>query len=351
MTDSGGAGREPRPTDTVTLPVVELVDLVRRALEHAGLPPEEAAGSARVCVAAEVRGKRTHGLTLLPQLIDQYQEGEKRRRPVSVVARSVVSEQLDGGFNASLHLHAQAASRAASLASEVGVGLVSIVNAGVSGALGVHVEEMARRGVVAIAINSTPAVVVPLGGSEPLLGTNPMAWAVPRRDGHPVVLDMATSSIAYHALRRAVAEGRPVPRGVVVDAQGAVTTDLDEAVRPDGRPRILPFGGHRGSALSILIELTVAAGLGQAVGSAKAQAPLGAAVDFPGVYLAWRPDVIGSESDYHAATEQLLADLVAGGATYPGRSAEARLDLAAAEGRVEVVRRSVQDVTDLLAQS
>lgn len=336
MTEAGAAGRLPRRTGTVDISVDELTPLAHRAFESAGMSPEEAEGCASVCVAADLRGKSTHGIGLVPQVVREFRGSADRRRPVSTVNTSSVSETVDGGFHASLHLHAMAAARAAELAVTEGIGLVALRNAGVSGAVGVHADHIARRGLFALALNGSPAVVVPPGGDRPLLGTNPMAWAVPRSGASPVVLDMATSATTFNTIRRALSSGEPLPEGVVVDVDGAPTTDASKVLRADGRPGILPFGGHRGFALSLLVELSVVAALGVRSGAAKADAPLGDPVDFPGLYLAWRPDLLGAEDDFHASTEALLTTLGESGVRHPGQVSGGLFERQSATGIVTV---------------
>jgi LDH2 family malate/lactate/ureidoglycolate dehydrogenase len=95
--------------------------------------------------------------------------------------------------------------------------------------------------------------LAPFGGRTGVLGTSPIAWAVPRRDGHaPILLDYATSAVAQGKLQIARAKGESVPLGWIIDAQGRPTTDVEAFF--DGGAQ-LPFGGHKGYALSLIVAL------------------------------------------------------------------------------------------------
>jgi LDH2 family malate/lactate/ureidoglycolate dehydrogenase len=111
---------------------------------------------------------------------------------------------------------------------------------------------LAVRGVVAIAMANAAPAVAPFGGSKRVLGTNPIAWAVPRdEDKHPVSFDVATAGIAEGKLRVARAKGLPVPEGNLVDREGQPTTDPHDFYAGGA---LLPFGGHKGSGFSLLAQ-------------------------------------------------------------------------------------------------
>jgi LDH2 family malate/lactate/ureidoglycolate dehydrogenase len=119
-------------------------------------------------------------------------------------------------------------------------------------ALWIEIEQITNAGLVALACNPTQAYVAPAGGSRPLFGTNPIAFGWPRPSGQPFVFDFATSAVARGDIELHRREGRPLPEGWGVDAQGNSSTNpaivLDEGA-------MLTFGGHKGSALSAMIEL------------------------------------------------------------------------------------------------
>ena len=126
------------------------------------------------------------------------------------------------------------------------------------------------QGLAAMALCPSYAAVAPVGGTQALLGTNPFAFGWPRANGTPYVFDFATSVAARGEIELHRKAGKPLPEGWAIDAQGAPTTDPTAAL--DGA--LLPFGGHKGSAISTMIELLAGAMIGD-VTSPEARAALG----------------------------------------------------------------------------
>lgn len=318
----------------------EVNDLTRdivEALVRRGVPEEEARVGAALCCDAELRGHTSHGVRLLRNVLVEYANGAERRRPIVVADESAVSAKIDGGFHLSWYVHARAAELATEKALTAGIAVVSVRNAGVSGALGSLAERISARGLYALIANSTPVTVVAPGSSTPILGTNPVAIAVPRANGEPLVLDMATSSIAFNEILRRRASGEDLPDGVATDGRGELTRDAGEAVHPTtGRGRILPFGGHRGFGLSLMIELLVSAGVTGRVGEQKRGPVVLEPSDFSGLYVAVRPDVIGDAEDAMAATERLLAELGEQEVRLPGEHSRRERARHLADGVVEL---------------
>jgi LDH2 family malate/lactate/ureidoglycolate dehydrogenase len=118
-------------------------------------------------------------------------------------------------------------------------------------ALWPEIEQLTDMGVAALAMTPSHSWVAPAGGRRGLLGTNPIAFGWPRPGPHPYVFDFATSAIARGDMALHDIAGKPIPEGWGVDAEGRSTTNAREAL--DGA--MLTFGGHKGSALSTMIEL------------------------------------------------------------------------------------------------
>jgi L-2-hydroxycarboxylate dehydrogenase (NAD+) len=318
------------------IPLSALRGRAEEFLTGLGVPPDEAATGAEMCIDAELRGHRSHGIRLLRNIALEYERGAPRRGPIRMISETPASAVVDGGYHLSLHVHRLAADLAAEKAERVGVAVTSARHAGVSGALGYLVERGAARGLVMIALNSTPLTVAPPGTSRAALGTNPLAIGVPRSDGPPVVLDMATSAIAFNEVLRRRAAGESLPDGAALDENGEPTTDPAEVVDATGRGRVLPFGGHRGYGLALMIELIVA---GLATGR-TADVKRGEVVlepdDFGGVYLAFRPELIGEPAIGTVAVEKLLADIAASGGRIPGEQSRMLRDENLANQTVEL---------------
>ena len=298
---------------------------IHAVLVAQGVPSDEADVGVEMCLDAELRGHTSHGVRLLRNVVAEYQRGADRRRPIAVIQETPVSAQVDGGFHLSWYVHQFAADLVAAKAAEAGIAVVSVGNAGVSGALGYLAERIASNGLVGLTANSSPVTVVAPGGTVPTLGTNPLAIAVPRREAPPLVLDMATSAIAFNEIVRRRDTAQPLPAGVAVDATGEVTADAGEAIDPaSGRGRILPFGGHRGFGLSLMLELLVSAGVTGRVGADKRGPVVLEPADFSALYLAYRPGVVGDAEAALDAAGRLLGEIESGGARIPGESSRLR---------------------------
>jgi uncharacterized oxidoreductase len=160
---------------------------------------------------------------------------------------------VDGAFGWGQPAAQLAARTAIALAGEFGVGAVTITHCNHVGRLGEYVDMMARAGCIGMALANVDAGVAPFGGRTRMLGTNPMAYAVPLRNGtDPVLVDFATSSVAEGKLRVAHDKGERVPPGLIIDKEGNPSTDPDAFY--DGGA-LLPFGGHKGYSLSVICEL------------------------------------------------------------------------------------------------
>jgi LDH2 family malate/lactate/ureidoglycolate dehydrogenase len=231
----------------------------------------------------------------------------------------------------------------------MGIAVVSVGNAGGSGALGYLVEKIAAAGLVGMAANSTPLTVVAPGSAVPALGTNPLAIGLPRRSGSPLLLDMATSSIAFNQIQRLRETGLDLPEGVAVDSDGSMTTDPSRAIDPDsGRSRILPFGGHRGYGLALMLELMVSAGVTGRTGQDKRGPVLTEPADFSALYFAYQPGLVGDRDEALDATDRLLAELTSAGARIPGEASRLRREQCLRDREVDVAPEALDMLNSIL---
>uniref|UniRef100_UPI0022EAA910 Ldh family oxidoreductase n=1 Tax=Falsiroseomonas oryzae TaxID=2766473 RepID=UPI0022EAA910 len=157
---------------------------------------------------------------------------------------------------------ALAVEEAAARALAHGVAFAGITNSHHSGAMGLPVAALARRGLVALAFTNSPAAMPVPGGRRALMGTNPVAAAFPRRDQDPLVIDMALSEVARGKIMVAAKEGKPIPPGWALDAEGNPTTDPKAALSG----AMLAMGGTKGALLALIVELLCCALTGAAFG-------------------------------------------------------------------------------------
>lgn len=235
----------------------DLTQLLRQIFLRHGTSVEVADILAHNCATAQRDGAHSHGTFRIPGYLSTLASGwvdGKARPVVEDVASGYVAVDAAGGF-------AQPALAAArgllvTKAREAGIAVLAIRNSHHFAALWPDVEPFAAEGLVALSVVNSMTCVVPHGGNKPLFGTNPIAFAAPCAGKDPLVFDMATSALAHGDVQIAARAGHSVPVGTGVDKHGQATTD-PAAILEGGA--LLPFGGHKGSALSMMVELLAAA--------------------------------------------------------------------------------------------
>lgn len=231
-----------------------LVELGQEILTLVGTPPEAASAVARSLVESNLTGHDSHGVLRLPSYVEMVRQGQVRpaERPEVRSRRGAVA-RIDGKWGWGQLAARLATDHAIALARDHGVGLCVIANCNHIGRLGEYVELIGRRGMIGHALcNTDPAVAAP-GGRIRLMGTNPIAWALPADDdGNALVLDFATAAIAEGKLRLARAKDVCVEPGALVDRLG--NESQNPAAFYEGGA-LLPFGGHKGYGMSVVIEL------------------------------------------------------------------------------------------------
>ena len=235
----------------------ELRDLARRALVVAGAAAPNAASTAAALIAAELDGLPSHGLSRLPFYAEQI-----RRRKVDGKATPTLTRPAAAAIRVDAHggLAFPAidlgVKEATNFARDTGLIGIAITNSHHAGVVGHHVERLAARGLVAIAFANTPAAIAPWGGTRGIFGTNPIAFACPRRAGPPLVIDLSVSIVARGRLLIAASKGEPIAEGWALDKEGNPTTDAKAALAGT----IVPIGGAKGASLALMVEI-LAAGL------------------------------------------------------------------------------------------
>ena len=247
----------PSVSPVVRVPFAELQALLQRILQRHGCAEPVAAALAYNCASAQRDGAHSHGVFRIPGYVSTLASGwvNGRAEPqVSDLAPGYVRVDAGGGF-------AQPALAAArpllvEKARKAGIAVLAIHNSHHFAALWPDVEPFADEGLVALSVVNSMTCVVPHGARKPLFGTNPIAFAAPCAGHDPIVFDMATSAMAHGDVQIAARAGEQLPPGMGVDAQGQPTCD-PKAILEGGA--LLPFGGHKGSALSMMVELLAAA--------------------------------------------------------------------------------------------
>ena len=242
---------------STSIPFTELVTLLQQVFVRHGTSPEVALVLAHNCASAERDGAHSHGVFRIPGYVSTLGSGWVNGKAVPVVedvASGFVRVDADNGF--AQPALAAARSLLVEKARSAGIALLAIRNSHHFAALWPDVEPFAEEGLVALSVVNSMTCVVPHGADRPLFGTNPIAFAAPRADGPPIVFDLATSAIAHGDVQIAARKGERLPLGTGVDSLGQPTQD-PKAILEGGA--LLPFGGHKGSALSMMVELLAAA--------------------------------------------------------------------------------------------
>lgn len=230
----------------------EIKELCQAVLMKHGLSSDQSRSVARVITAGERDECRSHGVYRLPGCVKTVQS--KKFNP-SADPRIGNSEgpivRCDAGYGFSCLAFDQSLPVFVDRARKFGMAALIINRCYHFSALWYEVEELAKAGLVSLALNPSQRSVAPAGGRKALLGTNPLAFGWPRSGGEPYVFDFATSEVARGEIELHRQNGKEIPLGWALDNDGEPTTDPVAALAG----AMMAFGGHKGSALSIMIEL------------------------------------------------------------------------------------------------
>ena len=251
------------------------------------------------------------------------------------------SALIDGGDNIAYVVSLTAIDKAVEICRKNGVAVVGANNTWFSGRCAYYVERAARQGYVAMHTTNTTARVAPYGGIDRLMGTNPFAIAFPSEDD-PLIIDIATSATTWGDVALARTKGEPLPEGLAVDPQGRPT--VDPAAALDGA--FLPWGGHRGSGLSLAVQL-----LGILAGSAPV---IDDVSNYGLFFLVIDPDILMPGGNYKARVSELRRTIAANrpmagtpNVRVPGDGSLQRRKQALAAGVVTVDERVYQRILAL----
>lgn len=238
---------------TGSYPAAVLRTFATRCLEAAGASAEHAAAVADNLLDADLRGVTSHGIPRLIRIyIERLEAGIVDASATPTVLHETPSTALVSGHNG---LGAVAGNFATDLAidkaRDTGSAWIGVRESNHFGACAYYTNRISGEGMVGIVFTNAPPTMAPWGGIEPYLGTNPIALSVPTREGTPVSVDMATSVVARGHILLAATKGESIPTGWAQDTQGQPTTDAHEGLAGT----VLPMGGHKGYALSLMIDV------------------------------------------------------------------------------------------------
>ena len=228
--------------------------LAAALLAAAGLPGDRAETCALCIVLADVWGVGSHGLLRLPYYLRRtLAGGYPPHAELVTVSDTGPLLALDGGGGLGHWQLWQAGQEAVGRCAQYGIAAASVANSGHCGALGVYTVPGLEAGYLTLVFSHGPAVMPAWGSSQPLLSTSPLAAGIPAA-GRPVIVDMATSTVARGKIATLAQRGEPLPAGWALDAQGQPTTDAHAALAG----MLSPLGGAKGFALALIVEALTA---------------------------------------------------------------------------------------------
>ena len=218
--------------------------------EKAGVPGKAAKTVAEILVEANLRGVDTHGIYLVNLYVRRLEKGlinptprfrfEKKRAGVGI---------LDADYSLGQLSTLEASRKAVELAQAAGVGIVAVKNSNHFGAAAYYAEYCAEQDCIGLVVSDGECDVIPFGGREKFLGTNPLCCCVPAGTSPWFCMDMATSEVAFGKVRAAAEAGKTIPPNWAVDRDGRPVTDATKAYA------VVPMSGPKGYAIGLMIEI------------------------------------------------------------------------------------------------
>lgn len=205
-------------------------------------------------VKANLRGVDSHGVLRLPGYIERIKKGLiNYQEDVKIISKNLCISVIDGENNLGQIVAYYGMKEAIRKAEqkETGIGFIGINHTNHMGMAAYYAMMAAEKGMIGLAMSNSPSTVAPWGGAHPILGTNPVAIAIPAGREYPIVLDMATSLVARGKIRLALDNKQEIPLGWALDLEGNPTADPQKAIKG----ALLPFGGPKGYAISLIIQI------------------------------------------------------------------------------------------------
>lgn len=245
-----------------------LRDFMERMLRALGCDEETSKLVANVHLEADLRGVLYQGLDHMLDLVIAIQEGHVDPKGTPEVVKESDTSALISGHRGPGHPAAVlGADLAIRKAGAMGCSTVGIKDSSDIYMLGYYGEKIARAGYVAFLATNCPPLVHAYGGTEPVVGTNPIVFAIPTDGDHPILFDMSTSARSASYFRQAAYHNEQVPEGVGLAADGSPSTDATTIDRAEGgRGAISPMAKHKGFGLGLTVSLLAGPLVGAATG-------------------------------------------------------------------------------------
>jgi L-2-hydroxycarboxylate dehydrogenase (NAD+) len=254
--------------EIVFVPAEVLQRFIKQVFVALGTPPEDAHICAEVLIASDMRGIESHGVGRLKAYYDRIQAGVQLvKTEMEIVKETETTAVVDGHHGMGAVIAFRSMRLAMDKARQYGLGAIAVRNSTHFGIAGYYPLMAAREGMMGLALTNARPTIAPTFGAEPMLGTNPIAFAAPSDEGFPFCFDGATSVVSRGKIEVLARAEKPTPEGWVVDAAGAPLTDSREILHrlENGRAMLLPLGGageatggYKGFDLATVVEILCA---------------------------------------------------------------------------------------------
>jgi L-2-hydroxycarboxylate dehydrogenase (NAD+) len=298
--------------ETKRIPADALKTFTSDVLVGFGVKRDEADLVAEVLVASDVQGIDSHGVPRLKMYTDRLRDGLVNVDPkMTVITETPATLALDADNGMGHSASIEAMNRCIAKAKEIGLCMTTVRNSNHFGIAGYYAAMALEHGLCGVAMTNATPLVVPTGAKHAYLSTAPIAVAIPAGKEKPILVDAATSTVAWGKIEIAQREGKPIPDGWAVDKDGNTTTDPNEAVA------LTPLGGTRersgqkGFGLGLFVEMLC----GQLASGPWGRYVKGSRDEVPGptqtghAFMAWRIDAFTSEAEFKAGIDQMIQEI------------------------------------------
>lgn len=317
------------------LPAAEVEALIAAHLQKAGANAAMAASTARALVLAESQGLGSHGLSRVAQYATHLRNGRVNgAAEPQLLRRKGGALVIDAQEGLAFPACERAVQEAVTAARECGVAFAGVVRSHHCGVVVDHLRTAADAGLVGLGFANSPAAMPAAGGRHPIFGTNPVAAVFPRAAAAPLMIDLSLSEVARGKLMVAAKDGKAIPEGWALDAQGRPTTDPKAGLAGS----MLPIGAvssPKGAMLALVVELLVTAVIGANFGF-EASSFFVDEGNRPGIgqaFIVIDPGALAGRDGFLARVEVLVAEMLRDdGVRLPGARREALRAQALAQG-------------------
>lgn len=223
-------------------------ELAESYLNKCGMSINDAAVITDILLEAELRGRKTHGFIRLPGIKSKYQQSEHSE--IQIDKEDAQCFRVNGGNQPGYLVAHRAMELAIDTAKHNGTGIVGAYNTSHSGMAGYYADMARKEDLIGLFFADCLPRITPTGGTESVLGTNPIAIGIPSKS-IPILFDMSTASIMNGDLLVALQEGVSIPESIAFNSEGEPTTDPEQALKGS----VKPYGGHKGFGLALITQI------------------------------------------------------------------------------------------------